>query len=274
MHPPELEALQIRLEGAVAIVSLNRPDKLNAMHWAMWQSIRAAMQWADRTPEVRAVLLRGEGAHFTSGIDLPMFMGLQQQVADDCEARLREKLRALVLELQDTLTSLERCRKPVLAAVHGYCLGGGIDLIACADMRYASADAQFAIKEIDIGMVADVGTLQRVPKLVGNAGWVRELAYTGRTVDAREAAAQGLLTRVFDDRAALDEGVLAIARTIAQKSPLAIRGSKQALNYARDHSVADGLEQIATWNAAMLLSEDLMAIMLKGRKDAAPQFRD
>jgi enoyl-CoA hydratase/carnithine racemase len=274
MHPPELEALQIRLEGAVAIVSLNRPDKLNAMHWAMWQSIRAAMQWADRTPEVRAVLLRGEGAHFTSGIDLNMFMGLQQQVADDCEARLREKLRALVLELQDTLTSLERCRKPVLAAVHGYCLGGGIDLIACADMRYASADAQFAIKEIDIGMVADVGTLQRVPKLVGNAGWVRELAYTGRTVDAREAAAQGLLTRVFDDRAALDEGVLAIARTIAQKSPLAIRGSKQALNYARDHSVADGLEQIATWNAAMLLSEDLMAIMLKGRKDAAPQFRD
>ncbi|WP_326535826.1 crotonase/enoyl-CoA hydratase family protein [Pseudorhodoferax sp.] len=274
MHPPELEALQIRLEGAVAIVSLNRPDKLNAMHWAMWQSIRAAMQWADRTPEVRAVLLRGEGAHFTSGIDLQMFQGLQQQVADDCEARLREKLRALVLELQDTLTSLERCRKPVLAAVHGYCLGGGIDLIACADMRYASADAQFAIKEIDIGMVADVGTLQRLPKLVGNAGWVRELAYTGRTVDAREAAAQGLLTRVFDDRAALDEGVLAIARTIAQKSPLAIRGSKQALNYARDHSVADGLEQIATWNAAMLLSEDLMAIMLKGRKDAAPQFRD
>lgn len=275
MSLPDLEALQIRLDGAVAVVSLNRPDKLNALHWPAWQAIRAAMQWADRTPEVRAVVLRGEGRHFCSGIDLGMFMGLQQQVADDCEARQREKLRALVLELQDTLTSLERCRKPVLAAVHGYCLGGGIDLIACADMRYASADAQFAIKEIDIGMVADVGTLQRLPKLVGNQGWVRELAYSGRSVDAAEAAAQGLLTRVFDDRAALDAGVLALAQTIAQKSPLCIRGSKQALNYARDHSVADGLEQIATWNAAMLLSEDLMAVMMKGGKAGEPpRFRD
>ncbi|MFO0121912.1 MAG: enoyl-CoA hydratase-related protein, partial [Inhella sp.] len=184
------------------------------------------------------------------------------------------KLRGLILELHDTLTSLERCRKPVLAAVHGLCLGGGIDLICCADLRLASADASFAIKEIDIGMVADVGTLQRLPKLVGSQSWVRELAYTGRSVGADEALQRGLLSRVFADRAALDEGVLALAQDIATKSPLAIRGTKQALNYARDHSVAEGLEQIATWNAAMLLSEDLMAVMMRGKKGGALTFKD
>ncbi|MBN8503132.1 MAG: crotonase/enoyl-CoA hydratase family protein [Burkholderiales bacterium] len=274
MNPPILDALTLSLDGPVAVLSLNRPDKRNAMHWPIWTGIRDAMQWADRTPEVRAVVLRGEGAHFTAGIDLAMMAGLQPQIADDCEARMREKLRSLILDLQDTLTSLERCRKPVLAAVHGYCLGGGIDLICAADMRYASNDAQFAIKEIDIGMVADVGTLQRLPKLVGNQGWVRELAYTGRMFGAAEAAQQGFVTRVFDSREALDEGVMALARSIASKSPLSIRGSKQALNYARDHSVADGLDQIATWNSAMLLSEDLMAVMMKGGKGETPRFKD
>lgn len=141
-------------------------------------------------------------------------------------------------------------------------------------MRFASADASFAIKEIDLGMVADVGTLQRLPKLVGSQSWVRELAYSGRSFSADEALQRGLLGRVFADRAALDEGVLALAQDIATKSPLAIRGTKQALNYARDHSVADGLEQIATWNAAMLLSADLMAVMVKGSKGAPPAFPD
>lgn len=274
MNLPAFETLTAQLDGAVAVISLNRPDKANAMNWAMWQDIRAAMQWADRTPAVRAVVLRAEGPHFTAGIDLGMMMGLQGQIQDDCEGRLREKLRALILELQDTLTSLERCRKPVLAAVHGACLGGGIDLICCADMRYCSAEAEFAIKEIDIGMVADVGTLQRLPKLIGNQGLVRELAYTGRKVDAAEALTIGLVNRVFASRAELDAGVLALAQQIATKSPLAVRGSKQALNYARDHSVADGLEQIASWNAAMLLSEDLMTALMKGRGGQAPQFRD
>lgn len=271
---PAYETLSLRLDGAVALISLNRPDKANAMNWPMWQELRAAMQWADREPGVRAVVLRGEGRMFTAGIDLAMLAGLQAQIVDDCEARLREKLHGLILELQDCLTSLERCRKPVLAAVHGLCLGGGIDLICCADMRYASSDAEFAIKEIDIGMVADVGTLQRLPKLIGSQGLVRELAYTGRKVAADEAQAIGLVNRVFADREQLDAGVLAIARQIAAKSPLAIRGSKQALNYARDHSVADGLAQIAGWNAGMLLSEDLMAVLMKGGKGEAPAFRD
>jgi enoyl-CoA hydratase len=141
--------------------------------------------------------------------------------------------------------------------------------VCCADVRYASADARFTIKEIDLGMVADVGTLQRLPKIVGAQGWVRELAYTGRTVDAAEAHAMGLVTRVYPTRQALQAGVREVAATIAAKSPLAIRGVKEMLNYARDHPVADGLNQVATWNAAMLLSEDLMAA-----QRTPPTFRD
>ncbi|MBH9552779.1 crotonase/enoyl-CoA hydratase family protein [Inhella sp. 4Y17] len=270
---PPFETLALRLDGAVAVLSLNRPDKANAMNWPMWQELRAAAQWADRTPEVRALVLRAEGPHFTAGIDLKMMMGLQQQIQDDCEARVREKLHGLILELQDCLSALERCRKPILAAVHGACLGGGVDLLCCTDLRYCSADAHFAIKEIDIGMVADVGTLQRLPKLIGHQGLVRELAYTGREMAAPEALQCGWVTRVFDDREALDAGVLALAQQIAAKSPLAVRGSKQALNYARDHSVADGLQQIASWNAGLLLSEDLMKALMAGR-GAPPQFRD
>jgi enoyl-CoA hydratase/carnithine racemase len=271
---PTLETLRLSLADKVATVTLNRPDKANAMNWQMWQDIRSAMQWADRTPEVRAVVLQGEGKHFTSGIDLTMMMGLQGQIQDECDGRMREKLRALILELQDTLTSLERCRKPVLAAIHSGCVGGGVDLVSCADMRYCSADAYFTIKEIDIGMVADVGTLQRLPKLIGGQGLVRELAYTGRKVDAEEALRIGLVNRVFATREELLAGVREIALQIAAKSPLSIRGTKEVLNYTRDHSVADGLQHIASWNAAMLMSKDLMTAMMASMAKQTPEFKD
>ncbi|MFT3857850.1 MAG: crotonase/enoyl-CoA hydratase family protein [Aquabacterium sp.] len=272
--PPALEALQITLADHVAIVKLNRPDKANAMNWAMWQDIRTAMQWVDRTPEARVAIIEGEGRHFTSGIDLTMMMGLQAQIQDDCDGRSREKLRQLVLELQDTLSSIERCRKPVLAAIHGGCVGGGVDLISCTDMRYCSADAYFTIKEIDIGMVADVGTLQRLPKLLGNQGIVRELAFTGRKVLAEEAQRIGLVNQVYETREALQAGVREMAALIASKSPLSIRGTKEMLNYTRDHSVADGLNYIATWNAAMLMSSDLAAAMMAGMAKQTPTFKD
>jgi len=271
---PQLETLKIELAGKVATVTLNRPDKANAMNWAMWQDIRSAMQWADRTPEVRVVVLQGEGKHFTSGIDLQMMMGLQAQIQDDCDGRSREKLRQLVLELQDTLSSIERCRKPVLAAIHGGCVGGGVDMISCTDMRYCSADAYFTIKEIDIGMVADVGTLQRLPKLIGNQGIVREMAFTGRKVLADEAQRIGLVNQVFDSREALYAGVRELAELVAAKSPLSIRGTKEMLNYSRDHSVADGLNYIATWNAAMLMSGDLMTAMMANMSKQTPEFKD
>ena len=269
----ELSTLRVTLDNHVATVRLNRADKANAMNAAMWQEIRQAFDWVDTTAAVRVAVLQAEGKLFCSGIDLAMMMQMPAQIADDCEGRQREKLRRVILDLQDSLTSLERCRKPVLAAIHGACIGGGVDLVVCADMRYASSDASFAIKEIDIGMVADVGTLQRLPKLVGQ-GITRELAYTGRKLGAAEAQSIGLVNRVFDSREALYAGVHEIAAQIAAKSPLSIRGSKEMLNYARDHSVADGLNHVATWNAAMLQSDDLTAAMMAGMSKQAPQFRD
>ena len=171
----EYETLTVTLENHIATVRLNRPEKANAMNATMWQEIRKAFQWVDAKPEARVAVLQGEGKLFCAGIDLQMMMAIGPQVQNECDGRTREALRRVILDMQDTLTSLERCRKPVLAAIHGGCVGGGIDLITCADMRYCSADAYFTIKEIDIGMTADVGTLQRLPKLVGE-GITRELA--------------------------------------------------------------------------------------------------
>jgi enoyl-CoA hydratase len=270
----QLETVTVSLDAHIATVRLNRPDKANAMNATMWQDIRKAFTWVDETPEARVAILEGEGKHFTSGIDLQMMMGLLPQIKNECDGRTRENLRRVILDMQDTLTSLERCRKPVLVAIHGACVGGGIDLICCADMRYASADAYFTIKEIDIGMTADVGTLQRLPKLIGGQGMVRELAYTGRKVDATEAREIGLVNKVFDTREALQAGVREIAAQIAAKSPLSIRGVKEMLNYSRDHTVADGLNYIATWNAAMLMSNDLTAAMMAGMAKQVPTFKD
>ncbi len=269
----QFDTLTVTLDRHIATVRMNRPDKANAMNMAMWQELRRAFQWVDATPEARVAVLEGEGKSFTSGIDLQMMMGLGAQIQNDCEGRMRESLRRTVLDLQDTLTSLERCRKPVLAAIHGACIGGGIDLVSCADMRYCSADAFFSIKEIDIGMVADVGTLQRLPRLIGE-GMVRELAYTARRFDAAEAKAMGLVNRVYDTREALREGVMEIAASIAAKSPLGIRGTKEMITYARDHTVADGLNYVATWNAAMLMSDDLQQAMMASMSKQVPTFRD
>jgi len=268
---PTLETLSLSLADKVATVTLNRPDKANAMNWQMWQDIRSAMQWADRTPEVRAVVLQGEGKHFTSGIDLTMMMGLQGQIQDECDGRMREKLRALILELQDTLTSLERCRKPVLAAIHSGCVGGGVDLVSCADMRYCSADAYFTIKEIDIGMVADVGTLQRLPKLLPQA-LVKELAYTGRRLSADRAQAHGLVNEVFESAEATLEAALQCAREIAAKPPVAIWGTKQAIHYARDHSVEDSLRQMGWLQGAIWSNAHVREAVLAMKHKRAGAF--
>ncbi len=270
---PAFETLQVSLDNHIAHIRINRPDKANAMSRAMWTDIHAAFDWIDTTSEVRVAIISGNGAHFTSGIDLAMLAGVADEVDDDCEGRKREKLRRTILDLQASLTSIERCRKPVLAAIHGACIGGGIDLICCADMRYCSSEANFSIKEIDMGMTADVGTLQRLPKLIGD-GIVRELAYTGRKLLSDEAKSIGLVNRVFESPEKLLQGVTQIAVEIAAKSPLAIRGTKEMIVYARDHSVADSLNYIATWNAAMLMSTDLQEAMMAGMQKKSPSFRD
>lgn len=251
------ETLIVTLKDGIAQVQINRPDKANAMSLAVWHEIRTAFNWIDATPEARVAVISGSGAHFSSGIDLQMLINLGAEIQDDCDGRMREKLRRTILDLQDTLSSIERCRKPVLAAVHGACIGGGVDLICACDMRYCSADAYFLIKEIDIGMTADVGTLQRLGKVIPE-GVARELAYTGRRMPAQRAYEVGLVQQVYDDHTSLVAGVLETAGEIAGKSPLAIWGTKVAMNYARDHGVDDSLEQIATWQAGMFQPEDMM----------------
>jgi enoyl-CoA hydratase/carnithine racemase len=269
----QFSTLEVSLAGGVATIALNRPDKANAITLLMWHEIRQAMQWLDDTAEARVAVITGKGRYFTAGIDLAALAGIGAEIRGDCDGRSREKLRRIILDLQDTLTAIERCRKPVIAAVHGLCLGGGVDLICACDIRYCSADAAFSVMEIDVGMVADLGTLQRLPRLVGE-GMARELAYTGRRVDGAEAERLRLVNRCFETPETLQQGVAQIAQAIAAKSPLAVRGCKEMIGYARDHSVADGLNYIATWNAAMLLSADFAEAAQANREKRAPVFKD
>ena len=273
MAEPGFDTLNLVLDGPIAEIRLARPERSNALNATMWQEIRTAFDWVDRTPEVRVAILSGEGRNFCAGIDLGMLAGVQQQIAAADGARSREALRRLILDLQDCLTAIERCRKPVIAAIHGACVGGALDLVTCCDLRYAAEDAVFSIKEIDIGMVADVGTLQRLPRLIGD-GLTRELAYTGRNMDASEAARCGLVGRLFGNISGLTAGVREIARQIATRSPLAVRGTKEVINFSRDHTIADGLNFVATWNSAMLLSDDLIESMLAQQQKRPPNYAD
>src|SRR5476651_1982056 len=206
-------AFTVELADKIAHVQINRPDKINAMNAAFWSEIIEIFQWIDDTDEVRVVVLSGAGKHFSSGIDLMMLAGVANEMGKDVGRNAR-LLRRKILRLQASFNAVDNCRKPVLAAVQGYCIGGAIDLISACDMRYAAQDAVFSIREIDMGMAADVGTLQRLPRIIGD-GLLRELAYTGRNVDALEAQRIGLVNRTFDDQESLLAGVLDIAQQIA-----------------------------------------------------------
>ena len=179
----------------------------------------------------------------------------------------------MVFALQAPINAIEQCSKPVLAAIHKGCIGGGLDVVSACDMRYCTQDAYFTIKEIDKGMVADLGTLQRLPQRIGE-GQVREMAYTGRHVLGEEAKSLGIVNRIYADKTEMMTGVMELAKQIASKSPVSIRGTKQVLNYTRDHSVRDGLEYIANWNAGMLLSEDLFTAFQAKLSKKTPEFRD
>jgi enoyl-CoA hydratase len=253
-------AFTVELVDKIAHVQINRPEKINSMNAAFWSEIVEIFQWVDDTDEVRVVVISGAGKHFSSGIDLMMLAAVANELGKDVGRNAR-LLRRKILDLQASFNAVNNCRKPVLAAIQGYCLGGAIDLIAACDMRYAAEDAQFSIKEIDIGMAADVGTL-------------RELAYTGRTFGADEARGMGLVNRVYSDTASLLDGVMGIAREIASKSPIAVTGTKEMISYMRDHRIDDGLEYVATWNAAMLQSTDLRVAMAAHMSKQKPEFLD
>ena len=249
------DTLTLDVNAHVATVTLNRPDALNTMNRVFWQEMVDVFTQIDETAAVRAVVLASTGKHFTAGIDLND-LGDVVLASEGDEGRRREQLRRLVLELQESFNALERCRAPVLAAVHGGCIGGGIDMITAADMRYCTGNAFFCIHEINVGMTADVGTLQRLPHLIPS-GVARELAYTGRRMYAEEAKEVGLVNAVFETHESMLETVRGIAGQIASKSPLAVTSTKHLLNYGRDHGVRETLAYQQVWMGAVSHGGDM-----------------
>jgi len=264
---------KVDIQNKIAHVAFNRPDKANALHLEAWDEMKGIFDELSETDEVRVIVLSGEGKHFCAGIDLELLMSISQFQKMECGGRRGEKLRKFVFRLQACVSAIEECSKPVLAAIHNGCIGGGVDIAVACDMRYCTQDAYFTIKEIDMGMVADLGTLQRLPKLIA-PGLVNEMAYTGRKVGGAESQQIGLANRCFDDKESMMEEVMGIAAMIASKSPVSVRGTKEVLKYARDHSVADSLNQMATWNAAMILSEDLMEAFQATIQKRQAEFKD
>jgi len=248
-------------------VELNRPAKLNAMNATFWTEMIECFKKLSVDPDCRVVVLSGAGRMFTAGLDFKDSDALQIPLSEDDIGRKAFSLIHHVRELQASFTGLETCNKPVIAAIHNGCIGGGIDMVSAACIRYCTQDAWFQIKEVDLGLAADVGTLQRFPKIIGNDSLCRELVYTGRKFLAEEAKEIGFISRIFLDKESMIQGSIEMAQTIAEKSPVAVQGSKHNLVYSRDHTVQEGLDYMVVWNSAMLQSEDcknaIMAMMSK-----------
>ena len=263
----------IQLDDGVATVTMNRGEQLNTMVPAFWEELPTLVRELDASGGTRVIVLASTGRHFSAGMDLAVFGERPDGDSKAGPGRLRANMRANVLHLQETFSVLEKARMPVLAAIQGGCIGGAVDMVTACDMRYATEDAFFCIQEINIGMTADVGTLQRLPKLIPE-GICRELAYTGRRMPAAEAKAVGLVNEVFADHEALLDGVLGIARTIASKSPLAIYGSKEMITYTRDHSTVDSLNHIATWQSGMFQPSEMLESFTARAEKRDGEFED
>jgi enoyl-CoA hydratase/carnithine racemase len=263
-----METLRIERSDEVTSVvlrSLTMPPRF-------FDELGAAFDEIDADPSVRAVILRSEAKHFTYGLDLPAaFQELGPGLAGGT-AGVRIELHRTILRLQEQISKVARCPVPVIAAVHGWCIGGGIDLITACDVRLASADAKFSVRETKIAIVADLGTLQRLPLVVGQ-GHARELALSGKDIDAERAKEIALVNDVFADRDALFSGANALARQIADNAPLTVRGVKRVLDFGVDRRVADGLDYVAAWNSAFLASDDLGEALAAFMERRPPVFR-
>jgi len=263
------ERIALNVGEGVAHVELARADKFNAMDGEMFAAIGDTFRALGRDPAVRAILLSGRGRHFTAGLDLDYASRQFPPSADPgraAEARLRH-----IEWLQNAFGAAEEARPPVIAAIHGGCIGAGVDLAGACDLRVASADAFFQIAEVDVAITADLGTLQRLGYLIPQ-GVLRELTYTGRRMGAEEAVRYGLVNRIAADRDACIAAGLALAKTIAAKSPLAVAGAKKSLNHSRGRTVEEGLRDVALWNAATLVSADLGEAIKARLGKAEPSF--
>ena len=262
--------IEIERRQQTGLIWLNRPEKRNALSSEMWADLPRAAASLSADSDIRVIVVAAKGPAFSVGIDLEMLSGLAPD--GESEAARRMALHNRIKELQTSFTALAESPKPVIAAIHGYCLGAGIDLITACDIRLAAADATFGVRETGMGLVADVGTLQRLPLIIG-PGHVAEMVYTGRDIGADRALQIGLVNDVYEDGEATLNAALALATAIASNSPLVVQGAKKILQASGRRTVAEGLDFVAVWNAAFLLSDDLAEAMAAFAGKRKPEFK-
>ena len=271
------ESFKYTSEEGVGHLILDKGEDLNKMTMNFWYELPRILDEIDKDASLRVLILSSTGKHFCAGMDLKNFGSLgndaEKKTNVPDKARIGESLYRVAKELQDMLSKLEKLRIPVLAGIQGGCIGGGLELVTAADMRFASKDAFFCIQEVNIGMAADIGTLQRLPRVIPE-GKVRELAYTGRRMPAGEALEAGLVNKVYESHEEMVSGLKEMAAVIASKSPLAVYGTKAILNFSRDHTIAEGLEYNALWSGAMLPQEDMAEAMMSNIEKREPEFKD
>ena len=262
--------ISVEITGPVATIWLNRPDKHNALSADMWTDLPVVVAELSADPEIRVLVVAGRGPSFTVGIDLEMLASIAPHGSS--EAERRQHLHHKVKEMQATMSAFADSTKPVIAAVHGYCLGAGIDLITACDIRLAAESAVFGVRETRMGLVADVGTLQRLPRII-SPGHVAELVYTGTDIDAHRAKEIALVNQVFPDVDTLMKAAMEMAEAVAANSPLVVQGAKTVLHAGEGRSVQEGLDYVALWNAAYLLSDDLTEAMAAHIEKRPPHFQ-
>ena len=265
------QCFTLSIKDKIAHLLLNRPQALNTMQPVFWRELEVIAADLQRDAPARALVISSTGKHFTAGMALDVF---NSSIAlDDKSAAARANIAPMMEDMQRAFTALEKLRMPVIAAIHGGCIGGGVDMISACDIRLATEDAFFTIHEINIGMVADMGTLQRLPKLIPE-GVVHELAYTGRRLPAQRALAVGLVNELFPTQEAMLEAAMQLAAEIAQKPPVAIWGSKEAIHYARDHATGDALQQMGWLQSGIWQTSNLMEAAVAKQAGRAPAFAD
>ena len=274
MADKEYKCFQISVTNHVASLVLSRPNELNTMSRDFWVELGDVLEKINRNSDIRVVVMSSTGKHFCAGMDLNAFANGVDNIPDDKkpdDARIGEAVYRVAKELQEYISTLEKIRVPVIAAIQGGCVGGAVDLVTACDIRLASSDAFFCIQEINIGMAADVGTLQRLPKIIPDSK-MREMAYTGRRMYAEEAKDTGLVSDTFESQEKLLDAANKLANEIASKSPVAIYGLKAVMNYSRDHTVSESLEYNALWSGAMLSQKDMTEAMTANMEKREASF--
>ena len=276
MSNKKYKSFTVDISDHVANLVLSRPDELNTMSRDFWVELGEVLEEINKNSEVRVVVMSSTGKHFCAGMDLSAFSNGVDNIPDGKKpdhARIGEAVYRVAKELQGYISSLEKIRVPVIAAIHGGCIGGAVDLVTACDIRLASKDAFFCIQEINIGMAADVGTLQRLPKIIPDSK-MREMAYTGRRMYADEAKETGLVSDTYESQEEMLTAANELAKVIASKSPVAIYGLKAVMNYSRDHSVSEGLEYNALWSGAMLSQKDMTEAITANMEKRDASFND